>query len=240
MPRDADNMTDMDDPIAPPRGTHNANPPGIGFWALVAEDFRTNDSDFFSQGFWALFWHRFGNWRMGIRPRPLRMPLSVLYKVMFKLCEWICGIMLPYTVRVGRRVRLDHFGGMILVAEEIGSDVTIRQNTSFGIASVRALHARPRIGDHVDVGTGAVIVGGITVGRGAVVGANAVVSQDVPPYAVVGGVPARVIRMRSPSEIGDPTRLHQGPVLREVPAPGFAGPPRRAAGPPPRAPREGM
>ncbi|HMO06022.1 MAG TPA: hypothetical protein PKD10_00045 [Paracoccaceae bacterium] len=192
------------DPPLPHDGRRNLNPPGIGFWALVAEDFRSNDSDPFAQGFWALFWHRFGNWRMSVRPRPLRMPLSLLYKVMYKLCQWAGGISLPYSMPVGRRVRIDHFGGMILVARAIGSDVVLRQNTTLGIASPRDLEARPVIGDHVDVGAGAVILGAVTVGRGAVIGANAVVVRDVPPYAVVGGVPARLIRMRDPAEIGDP------------------------------------
>ncbi|WP_232520810.1 hypothetical protein [Rhodobacter sp. CZR27] len=76
-----------------------------------------------SQGFWALFWHRFGNWRMGVRPKLLRAPLSLAYRFGFLGCQWFCGIMLPYTCRVGRRVRLEHFGGMILVAQAIGDDV---------------------------------------------------------------------------------------------------------------------
>lgn len=56
------------------------------------------------------------------------------------------------------------------------------------------------IEDDVWVGTGAIILKGVTVGRGAVVAAGAVVVRDVPPYAIVGGVPARVLRMRWKAE----------------------------------------
>jgi acetyltransferase-like isoleucine patch superfamily enzyme len=63
------------------------------------------------------------------------------------------------------------------------------------------LDIRPvRIEAWADVGTNAVILPGVTVGRGAIVGAGAVVTQDVPPFAVVAGVPARVIRWRAPVE----------------------------------------
>lgn len=182
----------------PNPGTHNCNPAGIGFWALVVEDFRTNDSDLFSQGFWALFWHRFGNWRMSVRPRFLRPPLTAIYLVMYKLCQWFGGIMLPYTVRVGRRVRLDHFGGMILVAHTIGNDVTIRQNTTFGIARPSENQDRPMIGDRVDIGAGAVIVGAVEIGDDARIGANAVVIADIPSGVTVGGVPARPIGKTKP------------------------------------------
>ncbi len=187
-------MTETEDIFGPVDVTVNGNPKSIGFWPLVAEDYRTNGSTLGSQGFWTLFWHRFGNWRMSVRPRVFRIPFSLLYRTMAKSCELFCGMMLPYTVRVGRRVRLEHFGGMILVAHTIGDDVVIRQNTTFGIAGLGKLHDRPVIGDSVEVGAGAVVLGRIHIGSGVVIGANAVVVADVAPGDVVGGVPAKSLR----------------------------------------------
>lgn len=181
---------------AAPDGATNCNPQGIGFWALVAEDYRTHGSEFCNQGFWSLYWHRFGNWRMGVRPKLLRAPLTVIYRVMFKACEIFCGVMLPYSMPVGRRLRIEHFGGIIINALRIGDDVIIRQNTTMGVASVDDTDARPVIGNSVDIGVGACILGRVTVGDRAVIGANAVVIEDVPAGAVVGGVPAKLIRMR--------------------------------------------
>ena len=79
------------------RGRRNLNPEGIGFWALVAEDFRTHERKLFEQGFWAVFVHRFGNWRMD-QPKLVRAPATLLYRILFKLVEWFCGISLWYTV----------------------------------------------------------------------------------------------------------------------------------------------
>lgn len=182
-------------------GSYNMNPAGLSFWQLVAEDLRTHRYDLLSQGFWALFWHRFGNWRMSVRFKPARMVLTLIYRFMFKLCQWMCGVELPYTVKVGRRLRLEHFGGMVLVARSIGDDVVLRQNTTLGIPRDDDINARPVLEDFVDIGAGAVLLGDIFVGRGAVIGANAVVTKDVPPMAVMVGVPARCIRMRDPSEL---------------------------------------
>ncbi|PTD26108.1 AMP-binding protein [Sphingomonas fennica] len=176
-----------------PDGSRNMNPPGISFWSLVAEDYRANGSKLSSQGFLMLFIHRFGNWRMGVRLKPLRMPLTVAYRFLNKLAQILFGMKLDYTVKVGRRVRLEHFGGMILGARAIGNDVVIRQNTTFGIRSMEDLNAKPIIGDGVDIGAGAVIVGNITIGEHSVIGANSVIFTNIPPYSIAMGVPAKVV-----------------------------------------------
>jgi serine O-acetyltransferase len=175
-------------------GECDRNPHDIGLLALLREDLRTHDGDVFEQGFWAIAVHRFGNWRMRIRPRALRLPFSLAYKVLFKAVEWTCGITLPYTVQVGRRVRIWHHGSMILNARSIGSDVHIRQNTTFGVARRSALYRLPTIEDYCDIACGVVVLGDVTIGRGSVIGANAVVVHDVPPFSVAVGVPARVIK----------------------------------------------
>jgi serine O-acetyltransferase len=177
------------------RGDRNLNPTGIGFWSLIREDLRTHQSDLFEQGFWAVSVHRFGNWRMGVRLKLFRAPLTLLYRFLFKWVEWTCGITLPYTVKLGRRVRIWHHGGMILHARSIGDDVQIRQNTTFGLSHTDRLLEIPTIGDRVDIGCGACILGDVVVGADSRIGANAVVLADVPNGATVVGVPARIVRL---------------------------------------------
>ena len=192
------------DPAAAPRlekskappindGSINMNPPGIGFWDLVREDYRTHDSDIFAQGFWMLFIHRFGNWRMSVRTRLLRAPLTLIYRFFNKMTQFWFGMKLDYVVIIGRRVKLEHFGGMILGARSIGNDVVIRQNTTFGISSAEDMNAKPIIGDGVDLGAGVVIIGNVTIGENSIVGPNSAVLSDVPPNVIVLGVPAQVV-----------------------------------------------
>lgn len=182
------------------RGDRNQNPAGMGLWSLLREDLRTHDGDILEQGFWAVAVHRFGNWRMSIRPKLVRLPFSVLHKIAYKMVEWTCGISLPYTVRLGRRVRIWHHSGIILSARSIGDDVQIRQNTTMGVLRTEHNFELPVIEDRVDIGVGAVILGGITVGHDSVIGANAVVIRDVPPESVAVGVPAKVIKTKGKSE----------------------------------------
>ena len=174
-------------------GALNLNPPGMGLIALLAEDLRTHDGKLCEQGFWAVAVHRFGNWRMGL-PKILRIFCTPLYRFLSKVVEWTCGITLPYTVKLGRRVRIWHHGGMILHAASIGDDVHVRQNTTFGIARKDRLFELPTIEDRVDIGCGVAILGRVTVGHDSAIGANAVVLSDVPPRSVAVGVPARVVK----------------------------------------------
>jgi len=181
-------------------GAQNQNPADIGFLALLSEDLKTHDGGLFEQGYWAVAVHRFGNWRMGIRPKLFRAPFSLLYRFLFKWVQWTCGITLPYTVKLGRRVRIWHHGGMVLHAASIGDDVHIRQNTTFGIARRDRLYELPTIEDRVDIGCGAVLIGKITIGHDSVIGANAVVVEDVPPHSLAAGVPAKIIKSLQSSE----------------------------------------
>lgn len=174
-----------------PIGDRNRNPRDIGFLKLLAEDYRTHDRSLIEPGFVAVAIHRFGNARMDVKPKLLRGPFTVAYNVMSTLVSWVWGIDLPYTVRLGRRVRLWHHGGIVIGARAIGDDVHIRHNTTIGILNRRELTGKPIIGDRVDIGVGACIVGAITVGDDAVIGPNSVVLRDVPAGSVVMGIPAR-------------------------------------------------
>jgi len=175
-------------------GRRNENPPGMSLWRLIREDLRTHGGNPFEQGFWALAVHRFGNWRMD-RPKMIRAPCTLIYFVLEKLVQVFAGISLPYVVKVGRRVRIWHFGGMILGARYIGNDVHIRQNVSMGVAQTWNLKA-PIIEDGVHFGAGAAVLGEVLVGRGARIAANSLVVSDVSDGATVLGIPARPLPVR--------------------------------------------
>jgi serine O-acetyltransferase len=127
----------------------------------------------------------------------VRAPLSFIYKLMFKLVQIVTGIELPCEATVGRRFRIDHFGGVIISGDvAIGDDVVIRNGVTIGLRRT-GVRGSPKIGNRVDVGAGAKILGPTTIGDDSTIGANAVVLQDVPPNSIAIGVPARVIPRRS-------------------------------------------
>jgi serine O-acetyltransferase len=183
------------------RGERNLNPAGIGFLALLKEDLRTHGNDPFEPGFWAIALHRFGNWRMGVRIKVVRATFTLAYRFLARSAELIGGIHLPYTVQLGRRVRIWHHGGIVLHARSIGDDVQIRHNTTFGIATRDRERAIPTIEDRVDIGCGVCILGNVTIGHDSRIGANAVVVANIPPFATAVGIPARVIKLSPPEQL---------------------------------------
>jgi serine O-acetyltransferase len=171
-------------------GSTNENPSEVGFLELLREDFRTHGSRLRAPGFWALAVHRFGNLRMGIHSRPLRAPASVLYRAAHFAVLALWGIDLPYNAKLGRRLRIDHHGCLMLGAKVVGDDVCIRHTATIGLLRRTEQSDTPTIGNRVEIGPGACIVGAIHVGDDAYVGANSVVADSIPPGATVIGVPA--------------------------------------------------
>lgn len=166
-------------------------------WAQIREDWVAHGRDWTRPGFRAVAIHRFGVWRMGVRPKPLRIPFSLVYRMMFRRCRNNYGIELPYSVVLGRRVVIEHQGGIVIHGNSvIGDDCVIRQNCTLGIRRMDAPDDAPILGVGVDVGAGAVILGAVRIGDRAAIGANAVVLADVAAGAVAVGIPAKSISMR--------------------------------------------
>lgn len=156
----------------------------------IADDFRAHGSRWGSQGFWVMAVYRFGRWRYGVRPTWLRRVLSGVYHVLFKLVQVLTGVELPCEVVVGRNFVIDHFGGIVVNGlASFGHDCRIRTGVVIGVARVGELTV-PRIGNSVDIGVGAKLLGPITIGDNVMIGANAVVIADVPANSIAIGVPA--------------------------------------------------
>lgn len=166
---------------------------GPGLLRLWREDWEAHGRDWTRPGFRALAAYRFGVWRMTVRPKLLRAPFSLLYRAWFRRCRNHYGIELPYSATVGRQVVIEHQGGIVIHgASVIGDRCIIRQGCTLGLRRLDDLSAAPTLEADVQLGAGAVLLGRIRVGAGAVIGANAVVLDDVPAGATAMGVPARV------------------------------------------------
>ena len=169
---------------------------------VIREDLSVHERDWTRPGFRAVAVHRFGNWRMTIRPKLLRAPFSVLYRMAYRHCRNVYGIELPYTVVLGRRVIFEHQGGIVIHgATHIGDGCIIRQNCTLGLRRLDRLADAPVLEANVNVGAGAVILGAVHIGVGAQIGANAVVITDVPAGARAVGVPARISLPEPPAAV---------------------------------------
>jgi serine O-acetyltransferase len=162
----------------------------------IREDLRAYDGEWGAQGFWAMIVYRFGRWRYRVRPALARKFFSLIYHALFKFVQIITGIQMPCEVDVGHNFIIDHFGGIIISGyAKFGDNCRVRNGVVIGIRRVGEKTA-PAIGNNVDIGAGAKLLGPIRVGDNVLIGANAVVLCDVPDNSVAVGVPA-VVRPRS-------------------------------------------
>lgn len=156
----------------------------------IRADLRAYGGRFGAQGFWVMVVYRFGRWRYGVRSVPLRKAASLLYRMAFKFVQILTGIELPCEVELGRNFIIDHSGGIVISGyAKFGDDCRIRTGVVVGLARV-AEPGAPVIGNNVDIGVGAKVLGRIRVGNDVVIGANAVVTRDVPDGCIAVGVPA--------------------------------------------------
>jgi serine O-acetyltransferase len=157
----------------------------------VREAWITHERDPWRRGLWVMPVYYFGRWRYRL-PRTIRPPFSFAYRALKTLSDILTGVELPCEAQVGRRLRIDHCGDIVISGDAVlGDDVVIRNGVTIGLRRVGE-RGSPRIGNRVDIGAGAKILGPISIGDDVMIGANAVVLQDVPSNSIAVGVPARV------------------------------------------------
>jgi len=207
---------------------------GLGaLWALIREDLRHNGGISYP-GFQAVALYRFGVWKDGIGSKLLRVPCTVVYRFLYIFVRNVYGIELPLTARIGRRFTVGHQHGITVHGNStIGDDCIIRQGVTLGQdratpgVPVEKVPA-PKLADRVEVGAGAMLVGGVSIGEGVRIGPNAVVMTSVPAGAIVTAPPSRIMALppkRKPT--ADPVA---DPVASD-PAPGDPAPGDPAARP---------
>jgi serine O-acetyltransferase len=146
--------------------------------------------------------HRIAHWCWRHRVPLVPKLLKVINRIAF-------GVVLPPQTQVGAGVLIGYQGlGTVIHRETVLEDgVVLASGVTLGGRSGR--QGAPTIGRQAMIGTGAKILGPVRVGAYASIGANAVVLEDIPDFAVAVGVPARVVRINKPSDLPDYQEFRQ-------------------------------
>ena len=140
-------------------------------------------------GFHAIVYYRISHWLYQHR-------LKFLARWVSQHAKWTTGVEIHPAATIGRRLVIDHGTGVVIGATtQIGDDCLIYQGVTLGGTGISSGKRHPTLGNGVMVGSGAKILGPITVGDHARVAANAVVLRDVPENSTVVGVPGHVVRV---------------------------------------------
>lgn len=139
-------------------------------------------------GFHALLAYR-------ISHRLKAMGIPFLPRAISQLARWLTGVEIHPSARIGTGFFIDHGMGVVIgETAEIGDYVTLFQGVTLGGTGKERGKRHPTLGNHVVVGAGAKILGGITIGDNVKIGANSVVLKSVGANSTVIGVPGRVIK----------------------------------------------
>lgn len=127
--------------------------------------------------------------------RLLKKHIPLLPRIIFLFSRLLCGCSIPPSVEIGDNTRFAHNALGVVVHDKcvIGKNTIIQANVVLGGKDGKA----PIIGDNVQIGAGAVVLGGITVGDNSIIGANAVVTKDVPMNCMALGVPAKITELHN-------------------------------------------
>ena len=147
-------------------------------------------------GLHAVWGYRWAHWLW-------RRRLKLLARVHSQLVRFLTGVEIHPGATIGRRFFIDHGMGVVIgETSEIGDDVMLYHGVTLGGRSASNGKRHPTLGDGVVVGTGATILGPVTIGAHSVIGAQAVVVTDAPGNSVLTGIPA-VVRPRGATASDD-------------------------------------
>jgi len=163
------------------------------------EDWITHDRDWTTPGFRALATHRIGNWIEKKSPGKITAKvLWFVYRALYRYIRNHYGIEVFYSTKIGRRVRFGHQSGIVIHPHaEIGDDCLIRQNVTIGVISHTEGRKAPKLGNRVQIGAGAVIMGKIVIGDDVSIGPNVTVLTNIPAGTIVSPQSPRLINMAS-------------------------------------------
>jgi serine O-acetyltransferase len=168
-------------------------------------------------GLHAVWFYRINHWLWNHR-------LFLLGRFLSQIARWLTGIEIHPGAKIGRRLFIDHGLGVVIGETAIvGNDVTLYQGVTLGGTGKELGKRHPTIEDSVVVGSGAKILGNITVGRNCRIGAGSVVLRNVPEDSTVVGVPGHIIFregrrvvITDPKQINDPLSEALASVATEV------------------------
>lgn len=124
-----------------------------------------------------------------------RWKVPVFPRLISQITRFLTGIEIHPGARIAPGFFIDHGMGVVIgETSEIGEDVTLFQGVTLGGTGKERGKRHPTLGDHVVVGAGAKVLGGITIGDHVKIGANSVVLKSVPPHSTVVGIPGRIIK----------------------------------------------